>query len=628
VRSLGRHTHTSKLQLFRTAAVLLSVLPSHAQSATDTDARIPVIHVQSRLIVVDVIVEDANGNPVPGLKRDNFVVEENDAPQPLRSFDHHVPAGAQAVGPAPPALAPGSFTNYTPLPPAGTLNVLLLDTLNTPLKDQVYLRAQLQKYLDHFSEQQPLTIFGLNRQLLMLQGFTSDPKVLRAALARKDIIRGSDLLDDPSGSNVGQQTIADQIAARAPNQLTATGSDFAQILSNVQQLAAETKAETSQLRGQYTLDAMNALAHYLSNFPGRKNIIWLSGSFPFSLLPDPQILNGFNAMNLNAAEFRDTVTLLGNAQAAMYPVDVRGSVSPVPFDVANSGRKYATAPSAVSDDVNAFNAGQMEGNTTMQMMAEGTGGRAFTGTNDLREAITKALDAGADYYLLSYSPPNVHMNGEYRRIAVHLVGGPDAARYHLSYRRGYFTSPPDGVRFSSANLGLAETYRRTSLSHGAPAPEDIIFRASAYALGGPPQHGLAQGDILSPHSTIKAPYRRVAVHFSALPNAITFTQQADGRRDASVSFDVYIYAEDGTLLLTNGRELKLHLNPLDYKRIMDSVVSMDIVVSVPASHSAFLRMGVEDMPTGRVGAIEISTRGLPAPPSAPKDSGSVPQSKH
>jgi hypothetical protein len=46
---------------------------------------------------------------------------------------------------------------------------------------------------------------------------------------------------------------------------------------------------------------------------------------------------------------------------------------------------------------------------------------------------------------------------------------------------------------------------------------------------------------------------------------------------------------------------------------------MDLNVSVPAAHAAFLRMGVEDMSTGRVGAIEISTRGLPAPPSAPKD---------
>jgi hypothetical protein len=226
----------------------------------------------------------------------------------------------------------------------------------------------------------------------------------------------------------------------------------------------------------------------------------------------------------------------------------------------------------------------------------------------------KIMDSDSDYYSLSYSPKNGHKDGEYRRIAIHLSGVPDAARYQLSYRRGSFTSAPERVRLSAANLGLAETYRRVAMSHGAPTPEDIVFRASAYVLAGSPVRALAQGDILSPRSVLKAPYRRVTVHFSALPNAITFTPQADGRRDASVSFDVYVYAEDGTLLLTNGRELKLHLTPQDYKRIMGSVLSMDLAVSVPSARGGFLRMGVEDMPTGRVGALEVSLRSLPAPP--------------
>jgi hypothetical protein len=258
----------------------------------------------------------------------------------------------------------------------------------------------------------------------------------------------------------------------------------------------------------------------------------------------------------------------------------------------------------------------MEVNTTMQMMAEATGGFAFTGTNDLAHAIRKAVNTGATYYSLSYSPQRDRVYGEYRRIEVHLVGVPDAPAYHLAYRRGYFTSPPDRVRLTSPNLGLAETYRRVAMSHGAPEPQDILFRTSAYALPGAPDTSLTQGDILSSHSTLRPPYRRIAVHVSALPNAITFTPQPGGRRDASISFDVYVYSENGALLLTSGRELNLHLNPPDYKRIMNSVVSINFTVSVPATHAAFLRVGVEDMPTGRVGAVEISTRSVPTAPAS------------
>jgi hypothetical protein len=162
------------------------------------------------------------------------------------------------------------------------------------------------------------------------------------------------------------------------------------------------------------------------------------------------------------------------------------------------------------------------------------------------------------------------------------------------------------MQLSSENAGLAEIYRRNSLSHGAPAPEDIIFRASAYALAGAPVPALGQGDLLSPHLTMKALYRRIAVHFSALPHGITFLQQADGRRDASVSFDVYVYADDGTLLLTNGHELKLHLTPLDYQRIMNSVVSMDLVVSVLRRTRHFFAWGSRTYPRAALELLNSS----------------------
>ena len=35
-----------------------------------------------------------------------------------------------------------------------------------------------------------------------------------------------------------------------------------------------------------TLSAFQQLARYLSAYPGRKNVIWVSGSFPIVLFPD------------------------------------------------------------------------------------------------------------------------------------------------------------------------------------------------------------------------------------------------------------------------------------------------------------------------------------------------------
>ncbi len=79
-----------------------------------------------------------------------------------------------------------------------------------------------------------------------------------------------------------------------------------------------------QLRARYTLDAHNLLARDLSNLPGRKNLIWFSGSFPISILPDPSLKDPFAVMASSEDEFKETVDLLVLSQVAVYPIDARG----------------------------------------------------------------------------------------------------------------------------------------------------------------------------------------------------------------------------------------------------------------------------------------------------------------
>src|SRR5208283_1940278 len=47
---------------------------------------VPTLYVTSREIVVDVMVTDANGQPVRGLKQSDFSMKEDGHPQPIRSF--------------------------------------------------------------------------------------------------------------------------------------------------------------------------------------------------------------------------------------------------------------------------------------------------------------------------------------------------------------------------------------------------------------------------------------------------------------------------------------------------------------------------------------------------------------
>ena len=94
-----------------------------------------VIHVESRAVLVDVIVTDSSGKPVTGLPKDAFTVTEQGKPQTISFFEEN----GTAPPPQPvemPKLPPDVFTNFSPYPQPPAVNVLLLDSLNTRMESQ------------------------------------------------------------------------------------------------------------------------------------------------------------------------------------------------------------------------------------------------------------------------------------------------------------------------------------------------------------------------------------------------------------------------------------------------------------------------------------------------------------
>src|SRR5438046_10713537 len=97
-----------------------------------------------------------------------------------------------------------------------------------------------------------------------------------------------------------------------------------------------------------TLQALNSLGRILGGLPGRKNIIWVTGNLPFSLIPENRnMTNAELEENLpslkirsvdqhsagnyaatfrqgNADEIREPAASLASAHVAVYPVDARG----------------------------------------------------------------------------------------------------------------------------------------------------------------------------------------------------------------------------------------------------------------------------------------------------------------
>src|SRR3984885_14229950 len=136
--------------------------PQTQQPAPSTTAPPPTLHASAQLVVVDVVVTDKNRKPVHGLKSSDFTLTEDNAPQVLNHFEEH---SARTAADATkfqemPKLPPGIFTNYTPEPVSGSVDVLLIDALNTPVKDQLFVRQQLLTYLNSAEPGTRMAIFG------------------------------------------------------------------------------------------------------------------------------------------------------------------------------------------------------------------------------------------------------------------------------------------------------------------------------------------------------------------------------------------------------------------------------------------------------------------------------------
>jgi VWFA-related protein len=595
--------------------VVHAQVPAQPQQAPEPDAHSTILHTSTQLVVVNVVVQDKDGHPVHGLKPENFSLTEDKAAQTIRHFEEHSTLAPTQQPRELPPMPPGTFTDYTPVPADGTLNILLLDALNTPMTDQNFVRHELQQYVQHANPGTRIAVFGLANRLILLQGFTSDPAALKDVVEHKLIARSSSLLDDPTGSGVDQENLSDLVDTSTPQPLSnSSGPPAVQLAANLQQFEAETANMETQLRAQYTLDAFNTLGHYLAAFPGRKNLIWFSGSFPLNILPDPSIPNPFAIMQLDEKEYRETTNLLTKAQVAVYPVDARGLMTTSVYNAASSGRAYAGNPQKFSAAISKFNNSQSAERATMDALASDTGGRAYFNTNDLADAVSQAIDAGSHYYTLFYSPTSRKEDGAYRDIRVDLTGTAASRDLHLSYRHGYYAGDAEHQHRDSetatASHGAAAAYERAAMSRGAPTPQDLLFKARVLPASAATENAVSPANTLDASVSPQGPFRRYDVDYVALPSELTLSLQPDGRRDGQVEFLVYVFDVDGRLLNATGKTVSLNLSPATYAKLMKSAIECHLEISAPTRVETFLRVGVRDVPSNHFGVIEVPTSNL------------------
>jgi VWFA-related protein len=593
--------------LYRFAAILLfaPVLFAQAPQPDSRSSTTTTLKATTQLVIVDVTVTDSHHQPIRNLKASDFVVLEDNVSQNVKAFEEHASVSKPETPVQQTPLPPGVFTNLSPVQQKETLNVLLLDTLNTPLMDQAFVRAQIKQYLKNAPGGTRIAIFGLATRLYLLQGFTSNPDTLRAAVDGKGSSKSSPLLNDVVGGGNGDVSLSQQFDDSFGKKDIA---GVPEIIADLKQFEAEQQGYQLQLRAKYTLDSLNQLARYLSGLQGRKNLIWFSGSFPINILPDGDLKNPFAVVASSEDEFRATINLLARSQVAVYPVDARGLMaSPLLSASDSSTSRYARPdPTVFSKDQSKFYDQLAGEHSTMLRMAEQTGGHAFINTNDLSRAVSDAVDTGSNYYTIAYSPADTKWDGRYRKIQVRMPQN----SFTLSYRRGYYADDPQGINRIS---GVAATQpinsydaMRAAMMHGAPDPTQIIFQVRVVPASAATEDTLDPDTAAGPDaSKLKPPYRRYKVIFAADPRHIRFRQSVDGNYAGQMQFVTYVYDQDGQLITRAGNEVRTNLSRAEYAALFRGGLHFVQQISVPDKGTYYLRIGIHDMDGDRAGAVEF-----------------------
>jgi VWFA-related protein len=115
--------------------VLAPCAVANLNSQTAADNMV-TIKAQSRLVLVDVVVTNEKGESVTDLQKKDFGVLEEGKAQTIATFEEHHAAPITEI--QMPALPPHVYTNFPLIRAADSINVILLDALNTQTRDQVY----------------------------------------------------------------------------------------------------------------------------------------------------------------------------------------------------------------------------------------------------------------------------------------------------------------------------------------------------------------------------------------------------------------------------------------------------------------------------------------------------------
>ena len=246
-----------------------------SQAAPQTAANsTPTITKETRLVLVDTVVTDKKGNYITDLTAKDFRVWEDNKEQPIKSFSFERDASGAA-----------DRRRYL---------VLFFDNSTMDINDQARARDAALKFLEkNTGSNRYIAIVDFGGTLRITQNFTND------AARLKDKVR-----------NLKFSSVAPTPANSSPEAVPSPAPGIPQLVNAEADFGVRT-----------LLLALRNMAKGLAAVPGRKSMILFSSGFPM----DPADPNTIE----RESELTAAIDACNKANVAVYPIDVRGLITPI-----------------------------------------------------------------------------------------------------------------------------------------------------------------------------------------------------------------------------------------------------------------------------------------------------------
>ena len=413
---VGSRGQVLKIGLAMAILRFLMSTPALGEQKAENQARFE-LRARSNLVVVRVVVRDAQGKPVAGLQKDDFHLFDKGKEQVIKQFEVEsfiaLPSNARPGKALPPTAMPGKFL------------ALYFDDLNTSETDMMQARDAADHYLS--ANLQPKDRVAIFTSATMLSNFTADPKQIHDALLKlhsspRALTR---IGDCPSLSDYQAQQIArfeddytidawkvalDEVGSRCPNPNP---------VPMIQMLARNIVSQ-AEIQSRTSLQELERIVQYMSQVPGQRTVVLVSPGF---------------MSESEQYQLDQLIDRALRAQVVISSLDPKGLA--LLMRESDIARSYTpSANSGVIGAMHSVDSGrELVATDVLAEIAQGTGGEFFHNNDDLKAGF-RALTGSPVYYILAFAPADMKPDGKFHALKVTLADKQKGVT--IRARRGYF----------------------------------------------------------------------------------------------------------------------------------------------------------------------------------------------